>query len=77
MKNIALLLLLVGFLITIFTAFNLFATQKVVDLGPIEVVQRHNYSNGWSPAVGIVMIVIGGAVFLSTKKTFSLNTSKS
>lgn len=76
MKNIALLLLLVGFLFTIFATFNILTTRKVVDLGAIEIVQRHSYSSGWSPVLGIVMIVVGGAVYLSTKKTFSLNPNK-
>ena len=72
MKNIALLILLVGLLVTFFAGFNFITREKVVDLGSIEITQQHSHYFGWSPLVGVVMIVVGGAIYLSTSKVFSI-----
>lgn len=69
MKTTGMVLLAIGLLLTIFTTFQFFTKEKVVDLGVIEITadKPHNYS--WSPVIGIVVMGIGGLlVWQATKK---------
>jgi hypothetical protein len=43
-------------------------TEKVVDLGPIEINAEKNHPVQWSPIVGIVLLVGGIVIALSDKK---------
>ena len=52
----------------VYTGFNYVTTEKVVDLGPIEINKDKNHFLGWSPIVGIVLLVAGVAVLLRNKK---------
>lgn len=46
-----------------YTGFNYVTTEKVVDLGPIEINKEKNHFVQWPPIVGVVLI-IGGVVLL-------------
>lgn len=52
----------------IYTGFNYVSTEKVVDLGPIEINAVQNHPVKWSPIVGIVLLVGGIAVVAIDKK---------
>lgn len=64
MKNAGLIILVIGLLITIFTGFNFVTKKKVVDIGKLEITKDENHFLSWSPLVGIVVMVVGGAVYL-------------
>jgi hypothetical protein len=64
MKKTGLVLIVVGLLITIFTGFNLVTKKKVVDIGKLEITKDENHFYSWSPIVGIVVMAVGGAVYL-------------
>jgi hypothetical protein len=63
-KNIGIGILAIGLIITIFTGFNYMKREKIVDLGAIEVTTKSNEVFTWSPLVGVVVMIVGGAVFL-------------
>lgn len=69
MKNTALGILFVGILITLFAGYNFVTQEKVVDIGQLEITKKKSHIMQWSPAVGIVVILVGGGLlFYSAKK---------
>jgi len=57
-------IIVIGILMLVYTGFNYVTSEKVVDLGPIEISAEKNHPVQWSPVVGVVL-VIGGIVFLA------------
>ncbi len=69
MKNIAIIIILIGLGLTVFTATTFFTKEKVVDIGALEITANKPHHLNWSPFVGISVMVIGGLIFWqSTKK---------
>jgi hypothetical protein len=68
MKTLGVIILIAGLLLTIFTAGKFFTTEKVVDLGKVEISKQKPHYISWSPLVGIVIMGIGGAVLWSASK---------
>jgi hypothetical protein len=68
MKNIAALAFFAGFLLTLFAGFNFVTREKVVDIGSVEIFANKNHSFAWSPILGIVLIVVGGGVYIGLNK---------
>jgi hypothetical protein len=64
MKRAGLIILIIGLLITVFTGFNFITREKVVDLGELEITQNKNHGMTWSPMIGVVVMVIGGGIYL-------------
>lgn len=69
MKYTAIILFIIGLLLTIYTSFNLVTREKVVDIGEIEITADKNNYVAWSPILGIALMALGGGIFLfGTKK---------
>jgi hypothetical protein len=66
MKKIASFVLIVGFLMTILTSYNL--VTRVIDVGSIEFIQRANHAYSWSTAVGLTLLVGGGVVYIFSRQ---------
>jgi hypothetical protein len=66
MKKIGVLILALGALITVLTAFNFSFTTKenVIDAGAFQINQRKRHSLPWSPITGVTVMVVGGVVYL-------------
>ncbi len=64
MKNVSIVIVALGLLITLFTGFNYVTREKVVDIGELEISVDKNNSVAWSPLLGIAMIIIGGGIYL-------------
>ena len=62
MKSTGFVLIIVGLVLTLFTAFKFFTKEKVVDLGPVEITRDAPHYFTWSPVMGIVIMVVGGIV---------------
>ena len=62
MKTTGIIILVIGLLLTIFTAFTFFTREKVVDLGKIEITRDKPHYLHWSPLIGIAVMGIGGVV---------------
>jgi hypothetical protein len=68
MKKAGIIILVVGLIISFFTGLNLVTREKVVDIGNLEISANRNHSLSWSPAVGVVMMIIGAGLYLAGKK---------
>jgi hypothetical protein len=70
MKQVGLLILIVGLLITAFAGYNYVSKKKVLEVGNLEITkERKNQIPDWTPIAGIALLVIGGAVYVfDTKK---------
>ena len=69
MKLFGIVLATIGLIMMIYTGFNFVTKKKVVDLGPIEINKETNHPVQWSPIVGVVLLVGGIVVIVSSKKT--------
>lgn len=68
MKTAAIIILIVGLLMTLYTGFGLVTKEKVLDLGSVEITKDKHHTTAWSPFVGIGVMVIGGALLVVSRK---------
>jgi hypothetical protein len=68
MKKAGILILILGLGLTIFTAVTFFTREKVVDIGDLKITANKRHHLNWSPLVGVVVMVAGGAVYLMVPK---------
>lgn len=66
-KFLGIATIVIGLLMMIYTGFNYVTTEKVVDLGVIEINKQNNHPIQWSPIVGLALIV-GGIVLIAFNK---------
>jgi len=70
MKNLGIVILVIGLIITLITGFNYVTKEKVMDVGDMEITMNKKHSVAWSPIAGIVVMLIGGGILLfGVKKT--------
>ncbi|NOT76041.1 MAG: hypothetical protein HOP08_14035 [Cyclobacteriaceae bacterium] len=69
MKNVGIVLIVLGAIMMAITGFNLVTKKKVVDLGPVEINKEENHPVQWSPIVGGVLLVAGIVVVFTNKKS--------
>jgi uncharacterized membrane protein YidH (DUF202 family) len=60
-KKIGFVLVIIGAIMMFYTGFNYVTTEKIVDIGPIEINKQQNHPVQWSP---IVVLIIGGVVLV-------------
>ena len=70
-KSLGIILIVLGIAMMAYTGFNYVTTEKVVDLGPIEIEKKKNNPVQWSPLVGALLLV-GGIVVISLSKKRSI-----
>ena len=71
-KTLGIVLVAIGIVMMVYTGFNYVTTEKVVDLGPIEINAEKSHNVQWPPIVGLILIVGGIVVIvLDKKKVFS------
>ena len=68
MKKAGILILIVGLAITVFTGLSFVTTEKVVDIGDLEINARRNHSLAWSPMIGVMVMAVGVGIYLLGKK---------
>lgn len=64
MKKVGIIVMVLGLAITLITGFSFVTSEKVVDLGDLQVSKNKNHSIAWSPIAGIVVMAVGGGIFL-------------
>lgn len=74
MKKIGIVILLIGLLITVYTGFNFTTQEKVVDIGNIEIMKDKDHQIHWSPLAGIVLMALGGGIYLLGRKKEMTNS---
>jgi uncharacterized membrane protein YidH (DUF202 family) len=67
-KPLGIILIVIGIIMIAYTGFNYVTTEKVVDLGPIEINAEKSHSVQWPPFVGLALIIGGIFVILPDKK---------
>ena len=68
-RTIGIVMIILGIIMLLYTSFNYVTTEKVVDIGPIQINKEVNHPVSWSPIIGIILAV-GGVVLIvvSNKK---------
>jgi hypothetical protein len=69
MKNVGIVLVVIGLIMMVITGFNYVTREKVVDVGPVEVTSKENHPVQWSPIIGGVLLIAGIIVMVSNKKS--------
>ena len=69
MRIAGIILIVIGIVLTIFTAFTFFTKEKVVDIGKLEITRNEPHHINWSPLIGIAVMGIGGVVLWQSSKT--------
>jgi hypothetical protein len=69
MRTLAIILIVVGGVMTVFTGFNLVTKKKVADIGPVEINKTERTPVYWSPVTGAILLVAGIIVLATSKKT--------
>jgi hypothetical protein len=68
MRTLAILLIVVGGIMTVFTGFNLVTKKEVADIGPIEINKTEKTPVYWSPVTGAILLVAGIIVLVASKR---------
>lgn len=64
MKKAGIIVIIIGLILTIFTAFTFFTREKVVDIGKVEITANKPHHLRWSPLIGIAVMGLGGIMLL-------------
>lgn len=67
MKNLGIVLIVLGIVMMLITGFNFVTKKKVVDLGPVEINKEEKHPVQWSPIIGGILLV-GGIVVVAVGK---------
>ena len=59
-KSIGIGLIVIGIVMTIYTSFNYVTSEKVVDIGSLQINKENNHPVQWSPIIGVIVLVVGG-----------------
>ncbi len=68
-KAIGIVIIIIGIIMTIYTGFNYETTEKVVDLGPIQINKKENHPMQWKPIVGMLIVAVGAVVIIKADKS--------
>lgn len=66
-RAIGIIIVVIGFIMTIYTGFNYVTTEKVVDIGPVKINKEKNHPIQWKPIVGVI-VMIGGVVIIEDNR---------
>lgn len=69
MRTLAIVLIVLGAIMTVFTGFNLVTQKKVADIGPIKINKTEKTPIYWSPVTGGILLVAGILVLATSKRT--------
>lgn len=68
MKNLGIVLIVIGLIMMMITGFNFVTKKEVADIGPVEINKEQSHPVKWSPIVGGVLLIGGLVLILSDKK---------
>ncbi len=69
MKNIGIILIVIGVVMMLITGFNFVTHKEVAEIGTMHITQKENHPVQWSPIVGGVLLVAGVVLLLTGKKS--------
>jgi hypothetical protein len=65
MKTLAIILLVLGFLVFAFPVISFVRKEKVLDIGPVEVVAKKHEMVSFAPLLGVTFLAVGGAILVA------------
>jgi hypothetical protein len=68
MKKAGIVIVILGLVLTIFTAITFFTRENVVDIGSIKISANKPHHLSWSPLIGIAVMGLGGVLILVSGK---------
>ncbi|MFP5081859.1 hypothetical protein [Pedobacter sp. JCM 36344] len=68
-RTIALVMIVLGIIMLIWTGFTYTQKEKVVDAGPIQITADREKSVNWPPYVGGIILVVGVIILTTSKKS--------
>jgi uncharacterized membrane protein YidH (DUF202 family) len=68
-KIIGVVIIIIGIVMIAFNSFNFKTTEKVVDLGAIQISKEKDNPIAWSPILGVVLLIGGIVIIVSGKKS--------
>jgi len=68
MRNLGIVIIVVGVLMIAFTSINFKTKKKVLDVGKIQVEKKENRHVQWPVYTGVLVCAVGIIVFLSGRK---------
>ena len=68
MRNLGIILIVIGAIMATVTGFNVVTKKKVVDLGAIEINKEERTPIYWSPITGGVLLLAGVVLLVVGKK---------
>jgi uncharacterized membrane protein YdcZ (DUF606 family) len=67
-RTIGIVIVMLGIIMTIYTGFNIVTTEKVVDIGPIQINKEENHPLKWKPIVGMLIVAAGVVLILKDNR---------
>jgi hypothetical protein len=68
MKKAGISIIILGLLLTLFTAVKFFTKEKVVDIGKVQITRDKPHNLTWSPLIGVGVMCVGGLVLIYGSK---------
>jgi threonine/homoserine/homoserine lactone efflux protein len=68
-KTVALILIIVGAAMLIWTGFTYTKKEKIIDAGPVQVSADRQKTVNWPPYLGGILLVGGIVIFATAKKS--------
>lgn len=68
-KALGIIVIVIGIIMIVYTGFDFETTEKVVDIGPIEINKEKNHAVQWPPIVGLLIVVAGIVLLVRGKKS--------
>ena len=69
MKNVGIVVIIIGVLMIVYTGFTFVTKEKVVDAGPIQISKEEKHPVEWSPIAGVILVISGAAMVAMNKKS--------
>ncbi len=67
MKNVGIVLIVIGIVMMLVTGFNFVTRERVVDVGPVHISANKDNPVQWSPILGGVILAAGIVVLATTR----------
>lgn len=67
-KSLGIVLIVLGIVLFTWTSFTYTKKEKIIDIGPIQISADKEKSINWPPYVGGVILAVGIAFLITSKK---------
>ena len=68
-KTIALVMIILGVVMLIWTGFTYTKKEKLIDAGPIQISADREKSVNWPPYIGGVVLIAGAVILITSKRS--------